>query len=68
MEFAAGGIEGALLLLRAIVNERATVLVNRLAEKRLSSLLSERRVIVEVADDLSAQQPKIIHVTANRPR
>jgi hypothetical protein len=50
------------------VNERATVLVNRLAEKRLSSLLSERRVIVEVADDLSAQQPKIIHVTANRPR
>jgi hypothetical protein len=46
VDFAAGGIEGTLLLLRAIVNERATVLVNRLAEKRLSSLLSERRVIV----------------------
>jgi len=67
VEFAAGGVEGALVFFRAVVNERATVVVNRVAEKLLSSLLSQRGVEVEVADDLSAQQPKIAHVTANRP-
>jgi hypothetical protein len=67
VEFAAGGVEGALVFFRAVVNERATVVVDRVAEKLLSSLFSERGVVVEVADDLSAQQPKIVHVTANRP-
>ena len=67
MEFAAGGVEGALVFFRAVVNERATVVVDRVAEKLLSSLLSERGVVVEVADDLSAQQPEIVYVTANRP-
>ena len=67
MEFAAGGVEGALVFFRAVVNERSAVVVNRVAEKLLSSLLSQRGVVVEIADDLSAQQPKIAHVTANRP-
>ena len=67
MEFAAGGVERALVFFRAVVNERATVVVDRVAEKLLSSLLSKRAVEVEAADDLPAQQPKIVHVTANRP-
>jgi len=67
VEFAAGGVEGALVLFRAVVNEWATVVGNRVAEKLLSGLLSQRGVVVEVADDLSAQQPKITHVAANRP-
>jgi hypothetical protein len=46
VEFAAGGIEGALLLLRAGVNERATVLVDQVTEKAVSRLLSQRRVVV----------------------
>jgi hypothetical protein len=65
VEFSAGGVEGALLLLRAVVNERATVLVDRAAEKALRIFLSERRVVVEVANDLSAQHPKIVHVVSN---
>jgi hypothetical protein len=60
-----GGVERALVFFRTVVNERATVVVDHVAEKLLSSLLSERGVEVEVADDLSAQQPKIIHVASN---
>ena len=67
MEFAAGGVEGALVFLRAVVDERTTVVGDRVAEKLLSSLLSQRGVVVEVADDLSAEQPKSVHMTSNRP-
>ena len=40
VEFAAGGVEGALLILGAVVNERATVLVDRVSQETLSSVLS----------------------------
>ena len=62
MEFAAGGVEGTLFFLRAVVNERAAVLVDRVAEKPLRSNLSQRRVFVQVADDFSAQPPEVVHV------
>ena len=65
VEFAASGVEGALIFFRAVVNQRTTVVLDGVAEKFLGRLLSERRVVVEVADDLSSQQPKIVHVTAN---
>ena len=65
MEFAAGGVARALLLLRAVVKERATFLVDGMAQESVSGPLSERRVVVEMADDLSAQRPEIVHVPAN---
>ncbi len=40
VKFAAGGVEGTLLLLRAVVKERATVFVNHATEELVSSLLS----------------------------
>ena len=54
-----------LFLFRTVMNERATVLVDRAAEKSVSSHLSERRVVVEVADDLSAKHPKVVHMPAD---
>ena len=40
VEFAASRIEGTLLLVRAVVNERAAVLMDHVAEKSVSSHLS----------------------------
>jgi hypothetical protein len=65
VEFAASGVERALLLFRAVVDQRATVLVDGVAKKSVSSHLSEIRVIVEVADDFSTQRPEVVHVPAN---
>jgi 3-oxoacyl-[acyl-carrier protein] reductase len=65
VEFAAGGIEGTLLVFRTVMNERAAVLVDRIAEQPVRRPLSERRVEVQVPDDFSTQQPKIVHMAAN---
>jgi hypothetical protein len=46
VEFAAGGVEGTLFLLRAVMNERAAVLVDHTAEKAVHSHFSERKVVV----------------------
>jgi hypothetical protein len=46
VELAAGGVEGTLLLLRAIMNKRAAIFVDRIPEKPVPSQLSERRVVV----------------------
>ena len=40
VEFAAGRVEGALLLFRAVVDQRAAVLMDHVAEKSVSSDLS----------------------------
>ena len=40
VEFAASGVEGTLFLFRAVVNERAAVLMDHVAEKSISSYLS----------------------------
>jgi hypothetical protein len=36
-----------------------------LAEESLGGELAERLVVVEVADDLAAKAPEIVHVAAN---
>ncbi len=43
VEFAAGGVEGTLFLLRAVMNEWAAVLLDHTAEKAVYSHFSERR-------------------------
>jgi hypothetical protein len=65
VEFAAGGLERALLVLRAVVDHRAAVLVDGVAKKSVRRHLSESRVVVEVADDFSTQRPEVVHVPAN---
>ena len=62
MELAAGGVEGALLVFPAVVDQRAAVLVDHIADKLLRGELSQTRLFVHVANDLSAEQPHIVDV------
>jgi len=62
MEFAAGGIEGALLIFPAVVNERAAVLMDHLEDELFGGSLPQARLFVHVANDLSAEQPHIVDV------
>ncbi len=64
MEFAAGRIEGVLLLFRAVVDQWAAVGMNRLAKKSLRSNLSQSRRVVQVTDNFSTQYPEIVYVPA----
>ena len=69
MEFAAGRVEGALLLLRAVIRQRAAILLDHIAQKTVGCNLSQRRVFVQIANDLSAQHPQVVHVlTDGLPR
>ena len=54
-----------LLVFRTVMNERAAVSVDRIAEQSVRRSLSERRVVVRVPDDFSTQQPKVVHMVAN---
>ena len=65
VKFAAGRIEGVLLLFRAVVDQRAAVGMNRLAKKSLCSNLSQRGRVVQVADNFSTQYPEIVYVPAH---
>jgi len=62
VEFAASGVEGTLFFFRAVVNKRAAVLMDHVAEKSVCNHFSKRRIVVEVADDLAAQQPEVVYM------
>lgn len=65
VEFAASRVEGALLLLRAIVDQRAAGYMDPLSEDTLDSDFSQRRRVVQIPNDLSAKQPKVVYMLAN---
>jgi hypothetical protein len=65
VEFAAGRIEGALLLFRAVVDQWAAIGMKHIAKKSLHSDLSQRRGVVQIADDFCSQHPEVVHVPAN---
>ena len=67
MELAARGIEGSLLIFAAVIEEGPAVL-DHLAENQLHWLLSQRRIAVEIADELPAQCPHVIDVFLDRLR
>ena len=60
VEFPAGGVEGSLLVFPAVMDQRAAVLVDDVADQLLGGDFSQRRIIVHVADDLSAEHPHIV--------
>ncbi|MCP4895501.1 MAG: hypothetical protein GY906_00885 [bacterium] len=60
MELPAGGVEGALLVFPAVVDQRAAVLMDHVADELFRRNLSQRRIFVHVTDDLSAEQPHIV--------
>ncbi len=49
----------------AVMDQRSAVLADSLAEKPFYGSLPQRRSFVQVADDLSAQKPQVVHVFAN---
>ena len=51
-----------LLVFPAVVDQWAAILVDRLAEELFDWDLSQRRIFVEVADDLSAESPQVVDV------
>ena len=65
VEPAAGGVEGSLLVFRGVVDQRSAVLVDGIADELFGGDLSQGRVLVQVADDLSAENPEVIDVPLN---
>src|SRR6516165_11909647 len=65
VEFAAGRIEGALLLFRPVVDQWAAVGPNHITQKFMGRDPSPSRGVVQLADDFSTEQPEIVHVPAN---
>ena len=55
VELAAGGVEGALLVFPAVVDQRAAVLMDHVADKLCRRSLSQSRLFVHVADNLPAE-------------
>src|SRR5882762_8087009 len=62
VKLVAGGVEGALLVFPAVVDQRAAVLMNQVEDKLFHGALSQTRLFVHIADDLSAEKPHIIDV------
>ena len=60
MEPPAGGVERALFVFPAVVDQRAAVLVDHIADELFRGYLSQRRVLVHITDDLSTEQPDIV--------
>jgi hypothetical protein len=67
VELAAGGVEGALLVFPAVVYQRPAILIDHVANKLFRGVLSQTRLFVHVADDLSAEKPHIVDVVLDGP-
>ena len=65
VEFSAGSVKRALRLFRAVMDEGATVSMDCLPQELIRGPLSQGRIIVQIPDDLPAQQPKVVHMLAN---
>ena len=63
VELPASGIEGALLVFPAVMDQRSTVLVDDIADELFGGNLPQRGVFVEVANDLTAENPEVINVS-----
>jgi hypothetical protein len=59
VELTAGGIKRALFIFPSVVDQRAAVLADHLTDKLLYGDLSQGRILIEIADDLSTENPSI---------
>ena len=62
MELPARGVEGTLFVFPAVVDQRSAILVDYIADEFFGGYLSQRRGLVHVADDLSAEKPPMVDV------
>jgi len=63
VELPAGRVEGALLVFPAVVDEWSAVVVNHIADELFRGDPSQGRVFVQVAYDLSAENPEVVDVS-----
>ena len=70
VEFPASGIEGTLLVLLRFhgIDQRSTFVVDSLGENLPDAFPSQRRIFVQIANDLSSQRPQVVDVFLNRFR
>ena len=59
VQLAAGGVKRALLLLRTMMDEWPAVITDHAVENPVRRELSESRVLVEIADDLSPSSHRL---------
>jgi hypothetical protein len=62
VQLAASGVHGLLLFFRAVVYRRSPAFMDSVPKEPFRSSLSERGIVVQVADDLSAQRPEVVDV------
>ena len=67
MKLAAGGVEGALLVFPAVVDQWSAVFMDHVADKLGRGCLPQTRVFVQVANDLSAEEPNVVDVVLDDP-
>ena len=65
MELTAGRVHRSLLFVRCVVDCRTSVFVDGFAEQLVHRPLAQRRIVVQVADDLSSYCPEVVHVSAD---
>jgi len=65
MEFATGRVEGTLLLLgRAVGDQRSTFVIQGGEHDLRHRSLPQPRALVQVRDDLAAEQPQVVAMLA----
>src|ERR1035438_6330085 len=67
VELPARGVEGALLVFPAVMDQWPAVLVDYSADELFGGHLSQRRVLVHVPDNLPAEQPHVVDMVLDGP-
>jgi hypothetical protein len=64
VEFLASAIEGTLLVLLGFhgIDQRSTFVIDSASQNLFDVFPSQRRVFVQIPNDLSAQRPQVVHV------
>src|SRR5438270_546591 len=64
-ELSAGGIKGSLLMFPAVV-QKGSAVFDHLGKDLVHRPSSQRRVVVEIADELAAEYPQVVNVPLDR--
>ena len=64
-ELSAGGIKGSLLMFPAVV-QKGSAVFDHLGKDLVHRPSSQRRVVVEIADELAAEYPHVVNVFLDR--
>ena len=63
VELPASGVEGSLFVFPAIVDQCSAVRVDHHGDQTFRSDLPQRRIFIQVSDDLSSENPEVVDVS-----